>query len=75
MNEEGKGNIEGEEYGVYDINAEEEKLITEEEFTYAPNTAETKDWYVGVTEEGTVCIPKEAYEKKDWSRVQVIGSF
>lgn len=75
VNEEGKGNIEGEEYGVYDINAEEEKLIMEEEFTYAPNTAETKDWYVGVTEEGTVCIPKEAYEKKDWSRVQVIGSF
>ena len=73
--EKGKGTDFGEEFGEYDFVTGEEKEITKEEYWYAPTTAETDDWYVGIMEDGTVCIPKDAYNKKDWSRVQVIGSF
>lgn len=73
--EEGKGTVAGEEFGVYDFVTGEEKQITQDEYWYSPVVAKTDDWYVGITEEGTVCIPKDAYKKKDWSKVQVIGSF
>lgn len=75
VREEGAGEIAGEEFGLYDFVSGEEKEITKDEYWYAPLTAETEDWYVGVTEDGTVCIPKKAYEKKDWSKAQIIGSF
>ncbi len=73
--EEGKGTREGKEFGVYGLDSGEEKILTKEEYKYAPSIAETPEWCLGMTEDGVVCISKEAYEKKEWDKVQVIGSF
>ena len=73
--EEGKGTREGKEFGVYGLDSGEEKTLTKEEYKYAPSIAETPEWCLGMTEDGVVCISKEAYEKKEWDKVQVIGSF
>lgn len=73
--EEGKGSDEAKAFGAYDFAKKQEAELTREEFWYAPTTAETKDWYVGRTEAGAVCISKEDYEKKNWDNAQVIGSY
>lgn len=62
------------ELGIYNMNDKTEREMTKEEYIYLPQQM-TKDWYVTNTEDGKVCIPKEAYEKKDWSKVQVIGGY
>ena len=72
--EQGTGTSMGEEFGVYDLITKEEKSLTAEEYKYAP-IAECGSWYVSFTEDGTVCIPKEAYEKKDWSQIKKMSSF
>lgn len=72
---QGKTPADGDEFGKYNFRTGEEEILTEEEYQYAPILAITGDWYVGQTEEGTICIPKEAYEKKEWDEVQVMGAY
>ncbi len=63
---------EGDLYATYDIEKERTEMITKEQYFYAPDFI-TADWYVMTSDEGYICIPKEAYDTQDWSKIQVIG--
>lgn len=62
------------EIGKYDLEEKKELKITKEEYRYIPQF-ESKEWYILQTEEGTECIRKSDYAKRNWDKIQTIGKF